>query len=231
MRISDWSSDVCSSDLRVLIIGGYGNFGSYIARSLADDPAILLLIGGRSSEKALRFAASLDAVNRAEGHSIDIDGDVSAALAAVQPDIVIHTTGPFQRQDYAVAEACIASGIHYVDLADARHFVAGIGVLDDAARAADVLAVSGASSVPCLTGAVIDHFKPRFAALESVDYGISAAQQTNRGLATTSAVLSYVGRPFDAWREGKPHRVYGWHRSEEHTSELQSLMRISYAVF
>src|SRR3546814_21175826 len=31
------------------------------------------------------------------------------------------------------------------------------------------------------------------------------------GLATTSAVLSYVGRPFDAWREGKPHRVYGWH--------------------
>src|SRR3546814_16597987 len=113
MRISDWSSDVCSSDLRVLIIGGYGNFGSYIARSLADDPAILLLIGGRSSEKALRFAASLDAVNRAEGHSIDIDGDVSAALAAVQPDIVIHTTGPFQRQDYAVSEACIASGFHY----------------------------------------------------------------------------------------------------------------------
>src|SRR3546814_9822011 len=26
-------------------------------------------------------------------------------------------------------------------------------------------------------------------------------------------------------------RLSGWHRSEEHTSELQSLMRISYAVF
>src|SRR3546814_3626315 len=26
-------------------------------------------------------------------------------------------------------------------------------------------------------------------------------------------------------------RAVGWHRSEEHTSELQSLMRISYAVF
>src|SRR3546814_1101740 len=26
-------------------------------------------------------------------------------------------------------------------------------------------------------------------------------------------------------------RIYGWPRSEEHTSELQSLMRISYAVF
>src|SRR3546814_1052863 len=28
-----------------------------------------------------------------------------------------------------------------------------------------------------------------------------------------------------------PPRLYGNHRSEEHTSELQSLMRISYAVF
>src|SRR3546814_7387161 len=27
------------------------------------------------------------------------------------------------------------------------------------------------------------------------------------------------------------NEIYLWHRSEEHTSELQSLMRISYAVF
>jgi saccharopine dehydrogenase-like NADP-dependent oxidoreductase len=37
--------------MRVLIIGGYGNFGSYIAKSLAGDPTIQLLIGGRSIEK------------------------------------------------------------------------------------------------------------------------------------------------------------------------------------
>src|SRR3546814_6494000 len=32
-----------------------------------------------------------------------------------------------------------------------------------------------------------------------------------------------------AWRQAQCARV-GWDRSEEHTSELQSLMRISYAV-
>jgi hypothetical protein len=57
---------------------------------------------------------------------------------------------------------------------------------------------------------VIDHYLPRFGRLESIDYGISAAQQTNRGLATTSAVLSYVGKPFGTLRDGKPHVVYGW---------------------
>ena len=185
---------------RVLIIGGYGNFGGYIARALSFDATIRVLICGRSGEKANAFAASLAAANPAEGHALDIDGDIAGALAAIAPDIVIHTTGPFQSQDYRVAQACIAQGCHYVDLADARSFVAGIGALDAAARAAGVLVVSGASSVPCLTAAVIDDYLPRFARLDSVDYGISAAQQTNRGLATAASVLSYVGQPFEALR-------------------------------
>ena len=196
--------------MRVLVIGGYGNFGSYIAKALADDEAIRLLIGGRSEERASAFAAGLAAIHPAEAHAIDINGDIPVALARIRPDIVIHTTGPFQTQDYRVAQACIDQGCHYVDLADARDFVASIGALDGAAREKDVLVVSGASSVPCLTAAVIDDYLPSFARLDSVDYGISAAQQTNRGLATTSAVLSYVGKPFTALRDGTMRTVHGW---------------------
>src|SRR3546814_10741988 len=41
-----------------------------------------------------------------------------------------------------------------------------------------------------------------------------------------------VGKRRGTARLGAPVRWRGrWHRSEEHTSELQSLMRISYAVF
>lgn len=206
---------------RVLIIGGYGNFGSYIARSLAGDANVRLLIAGRSAEKADAFAASLDAVHAAEDHTLDIDGDLDEALARIAPDIVIHTTGPFQRQDHRVARACIAQGCHYVDLADARDFVATIERLDAEARAGNVLVVSGASSVPCLTAAVIDAYLPAFTRLESIDYGISAAQHTNRGLATTSAVLSYVGKPMTTLRDGELKTVYGWEDTHaEKYSEL-----------
>lgn len=195
---------------RVLIIGGYGNFGSYIARSLAGDGEIALLIGGRAQDKADAFARSLNAANAAAGHAIDIHGDLASALERIAPDIVVHTTGPFQTQDHRVARACIRQGCHYVDLADARDFVATIGALDADARAAGVLVVSGASSVPCLTAAVIDAYRPAFDRLEAVDYGISAAQHTNRGLATTSAVLSYVGKPMTMLRDGEMKTVYGW---------------------
>ena len=209
--------------MRVLIIGGYGNFGSYIAKSLADDPAIQLLIGGRSSEKATRFIAGLTTAHPAEPHAIDIHGDIDAALASIDPELVIHTTGPFQSQDYRVARACIGRGSHYLDLADARDFVARIETFNAAAIAKEVLVVSGASSVPCLTAAVIDHYLPGFATLTSVDYGISAAQQTNRGLATTSAILSYVGKPFETIRDGKPHKVIGW--QDTHSERYPELGR------
>ena len=195
---------------RVLILGGYGSFGSYVARSLAPEPGIQLVIGGRSQERAASFAASLDAANRIDGHSVDISANLEEILRETAPDMVMHTVGPFQGQAYGVAEACIRSGSHYVDLADGRAFVAGIEELDSAARANDVLIVSGAISVPCLTAAIVDEALPRFGSLEGIDYGISAAQQTNRGLATASSVLSYIGRPFTTLRDGSMKTVYGW---------------------
>jgi hypothetical protein len=195
---------------RVLIIGGYGNFGSYIARRLASSDDIRLLIGGRSIAKAQALIASIGPVHEAEAHAINIDGDLTEALARTAPDIVIHTSGPFQTQDHRVARACIVQSCHYLDLADARDFVATIGRLDGDARARGALVVSGASSVPCLTAAVIDRYLPCFARLDAVDYGISAAQHTNRGLATTSAVLSYIGKPMTMLRNRQMKKVFGW---------------------
>jgi len=195
---------------RVLILGGYGNFGSYIARSLAPEAGIQLLIAGRSRERAEAFVALLDAANPVEAYAADIRSDVYVLLRDAAPDMVIHTVGPFQGQGYGVAEACVRNGCHYVDLADGRAFVAGVGALDDVAREANVLVVSGASSVPCLTAAIVDEALPRFSRIEEIDYGISAAQQTNRGLATASSVLSYIGRPFTTLRNGSLRTVYGW---------------------
>ncbi len=194
----------------VLVIGGYGNFGSYIARSLATDSNILLLIGGRSQAKADAFAASLQALNPASGCTIDINDDIEQRLCEIRPNVVIHTTGPFQTQDHRVARAAIAAGAHYFDLSDARAFVATIGELDGLAKAADVAVIAGASSVPCLTAAFIDRYRGRFGRLTSATYGIAAAQATNRGLGTAAAILSYVGQPFTILVAGRRKRVFGW---------------------
>ncbi|MEP3051576.1 MAG: saccharopine dehydrogenase NADP-binding domain-containing protein [Erythrobacter sp.] len=193
---------------RVAILGGYGNFGGYIARALANNPTIELIICGRNLNKAEAFAASLDGFNRASGAVVDID-DPQETLAAIAPDLVVHTVGPFQSQDYRVPKAALACGAHYCDLADARGFVAGIGALDEAAKTKGRAVIAGASSVPCLTAAYMDEASKELR-IHRVEYGISAAQQTNRGLGTASAILSYVGQAFTQLRDGEMAQVHGW---------------------
>lgn len=196
--------------IRILIIGGYGNFGSFIASRLVREDNIQLIIAGRDEEKAKKNAAKLQAKNKAESFRLDINKNLAEALVAIKPSVVIHTSGPYQGQGYNVAEACINQGCHYVDLADARGFVAGITQLDKQAKEKGVLICSGASSVPCLTSAVIDKYIGEFKKLEKIEYAIATAQLTNRGLATTSAALSYAGKPFKTLIDGKMQNVYGW---------------------
>lgn len=192
---------------RILVLGGYGTFGSFICRKLSETSGLALIIAGRSLEKARAFAETL---SEAEAVRIDVTEPLTTALAQVQPNIVIHASGPFQGQNYAVAEAAIGAGAHYIDLADARDFVAGIGTLEDDAEKKGVTVVSGASSVPCLTSAIVDHYLSRFTVLRELDYAISTAQQTGRGLATTRAILGYTGQTFTTLVDGNLRPVYGW---------------------
>lgn len=195
---------------RVLIIGGYGNFGTFITKKLALENNIQVIVAGRSVDKANKLIADIEAANKPEAVFIDINVGFEEVLGNINPDIVIHTSGPFQSQGYDIAQACIAQRCHYIDLADGREFVAGITSLDAKAKQNDVLVISGASSVPCLTSALVDYYRGEFRALDRLDYGITTAQKTARGLATTAAILSYTGKPIPTLVDGEMTEIYGW---------------------
>jgi len=191
-------------DAPVLILGGYGNFGKRIATALSR-MGVPVIVAGRDRSKAETLAASLPLARAA---TVDIHRDLDACLAHERPSVVVHTSGPFQGADYAVAQTCIRAGVSYVDLADGRAFVRDFRHLDAEARAAGVTAISGASTVPGLSSAVIEHFRPEFGTLDRADFGISPGQKAERGLATTRGILSYTGRRLVSFA-GHPH-AYGW---------------------
>jgi hypothetical protein len=195
--------------LRVAIIGGYGNFGQHVARSLAGDPAIRLILAGRSLDKSQAAVAALEATNRPEAGAYDLAGPPEA-LAALRPDLVINMVGPYNGQSYAAAEAAISCGAHYCDIADARGFVTGIGVLDTQAKAAGVAVIAGASSIPALTAAYADAALQEMRTIRALDYGISGAEQSNAGAGTVAAVLSFVGQRFTQLAGGQMTEVTGW---------------------
>ena len=208
------------TNTRVLVLGGYGHFGGRICRALAPDPNIGLVIAGRNLLAAQKFAAQLQPSARGgavEATALDHTApDLDARLSALRVGLVVHTCGPYQGQDYHVAQACIRAGVHYIDLADGREFVAGIDALNADALARDVLAVSGASTLPALSSAVLDRYLPEFSAIEGIDTGIAPGQKTPRGLATLEAVLSYCGKPFEWLADGRWVTVHGWQDIASH---------------
>jgi hypothetical protein len=194
---------------RVLVLGGYGAFGGRVAERLARVPGSELIIAGRSREKAAAFAHRLAQRTGACAIPAAIDGGGMTAgdLGQWEPAVLINASGPFQEQDYAVARACITARVHYLDLADAGAYVAGIAALDGDAKRAGVLAASGASTVPAVSGAVVDRFVPEFARLETVETVISPGNSFTPGHATTKSILGSLGRPIFS---GDGRTVHGW---------------------
>lgn len=129
----------------ILVLGGYGGFGGRLSRRLAEAGHEVIVAGRRLSE-ARRFC---EGVPGCRSLAADRNGELAALFAAERPNLVIDAAGPFQGSDYRVPIACASLGIPYLDLADDRAFVSGIGVVQ-----ADVPIISGASSVPALSGAV-----------------------------------------------------------------------------
>jgi saccharopine dehydrogenase-like NADP-dependent oxidoreductase len=191
---------------RVLIYGGYGGFGARLARRLVAQ-GHKVLVAGRSAARGAAFCSDHPG---AEAVVADRNGDVAATIATHRPDLVIDAAGPFQGSDYRVALACAVASVPYLDLADARGFVSGFDTLDAAACAGGVALVSGASSVPALSGAVARELAKGLDRVTSVDVAISASNRATAGASVARAILSYVGQPLALWRGGRWARAWGW---------------------
>lgn len=196
--------------LKTIILGGYGNFGARIAWRLSGDPRIALVITGRSLAKAQSFAQTLD--HFASAAWLDINHpNFKSALRALKPHLVIHTAGPFQRQDYSIPTAVAEAGAHYIDLADGREFVCEFpNAMHDIFAKVGKIGISGASTVPALSSAVVNALSADISSIDTIDICIAPAQQAPRGLATMKAVLGYCGEAIPILSNGAWTTGYGW---------------------
>ncbi len=190
---------------RILVLGGYGGFGGRIARRLAA-AGYDVLVAGRSLARAQAFCAGQPhltpvAIDRAA---------ISAALSEHRPTLLVDASGPFQAMDHTVPTACVEARVHYVDIADAREFVCGLAALDAAAKAAGVALISGASSVPALSGAVVRKLADGFKDIRAVDIAISASNRATAGPAVARAILAQIGQPLKLWRGRRWTEHSGW---------------------
>lgn len=210
---------------RVLIVGGAGVFGRRLAAGLREISDAHIIIAGRSLERARQAAAGTGA---AEATTLDRETAKASDIARIGADLIIDAAGPFQGADLSFARAVIEAGAHYLDLADARDFVATFPQLDELARERGVAAITGASSTPALTHAVLDRLCAGWQRIESIRAGIAPANKMDRGPAVMKAILSWTGAPAPVFEEGAWRVRSGW--SDCGISDVPGLGKRRFAI-
>lgn len=192
--------------MRVLVIGGYGTFGARLAWLLRDEAELELIIAGRNFDKADALCRKLSGQKTSyKPIKLDRMGNLAAQIGDAPPDIIVDASGPFQNYGetpYRVIDYALSVGAHYLDLADGTDFVMGVSAFDAAAKSKGVAVISGLSTYPALTSAVLTHWQAELQSVQALRAGISPSPRSDMGRSVIDSILSYAGKPIAGGRHG-----------------------------
>ncbi len=164
---------------RILIYGANGYTGVLIARR-AKERGLRPVLAGRSPEVE-SLASELGFESRRAGL-----GD-AAALDRAMADtaVVLHCAGPFSRTSTPMADACLRTGTHYVDITGEVTVFEALAARDAEAKERGVMLLPGAGMDVVPTDCLAAHLKRRLPAARTLRLAFASTGGISRGTATT----------------------------------------------
>ena len=132
---------------KVLVIGGCGRIGNSVAQDIAKhtDAEITVTSRNRLSQVDSKFNFL----------SLDLADKTRIETAISPQDLVIHCAGPFHHRDGRVLEACIATGVDYVDVSDHRSFYERVVRQHEKAIANNTTAILNTGIFPGISNSMV----------------------------------------------------------------------------
>lgn len=174
-----------------LIYGATGYTGTLIAEH-AVWRGLAPVLAGRNPEKARALAERLGLAWRA----FPLDDDAALRRGVLAVGAVLNVAGPFSATARAMAGACLASGVHYVDVTGEIDVFEALAALDGEAKARGVALLPGAGFdvVPsdCLAAHVARRL-PSATKLKLSIGGFGGLESASRGTAKTMLEAAGLG--------------------------------------
>ncbi len=183
-----------------LIYGAYGYTGQLIAR-LAKKRGLNPVLAGRDAKKLRPLADELGFAHNA--FALDDRAALDAALK--ETGLVLHCAGPFARTSQPMAEACLRTGAHYLDITGEIGVFEMLAAQDVRALEAGITVLPGVGFDVVPTDCLAAHLKrrvPDAAYLELAIFGLSGV---SRGTARTA--VENLGEGGAIRREGQIRKV------------------------
>lgn len=164
-----------------LLYGSYGYTGRLIAER-AREQGLTPLLAGRNRDALQRQATELDlpfqTFNLGDAAALD------AALAAVP--VVLHAAGPFAHTAQPVADACLRTGTHYLDITGEIEAFERLAARGADAEAAGVMLLPGVGFDVVPSDCLAAHLKQRLPTATTLELAFAAAGGSiSRGTART----------------------------------------------
>jgi short subunit dehydrogenase-like uncharacterized protein len=164
-----------------LLYGANGYTGELVAR-LAAARGHRPVLAGRSADGVCAVSEDLGLERRL--FSLDAPARIDEALAGMT--LVLHCAGPFSRTSGPMADACLRTRTHYLDVTGEVEVFEALAARDAEARAARVMLLPGCGFDVVPTDCLAAHLARRMPGARRLALGFQGGGRLSRGTATTA---------------------------------------------
>lgn len=164
-----------------ILIYGANGYTAELIIELARSEGAKPILAGRSEQKLVPLATLHGLNYRVFG--LDDAGVIARNLTGVA--VVLNCAGPFSRTAKAMAEGCIAAGVHYLDITGEIDVFEALALLGPKAVKAGVMLMPGTGFDVVPSDCLAAHLKRRLPDAIALTLAFQAIGQPSRGTATT----------------------------------------------
>jgi short subunit dehydrogenase-like uncharacterized protein len=179
-----------------LLYGANGYTGELVAR-LAAERGMHPLLAGRDAAKIKPLATELGF----EHTSFALDDRAAMAEVLKSVPVVLHCAGPFSRTSKPMADACLKSGTHYLDITGEVSVFESLAARRAEAQAAGVMLLPGVGFDVVPSDCLAAHLKRRLPSATHLTLAIQGLGRISHGTATT--MVENINRGGAVRREGR----------------------------
>ncbi|MFQ5527744.1 MAG: saccharopine dehydrogenase family protein [Thermoanaerobaculia bacterium] len=173
---TDGSAGSHISDRRLLFYGVTGYTGRLtLDRALAR--GLSPVLSGRSAGRLAPLAESL----ALEARAVRLDDSAGLDRTLADIDLVVHLAGPFSETAAPMAEACLRTGAHYLDIAGEYKVLDGLHRYESQARSRGVMILPGAAFAVAVSDALAVRVAGRLPGATRLRLGYSRFRFGSRG--------------------------------------------------
>jgi short subunit dehydrogenase-like uncharacterized protein len=170
--------------MKKMMIYGAAGYTGRMAATNVKNAGVEIVVAGREQDKAkfIALAAELGVEYR-----LFAADDLPAAQAALDSiGVLLNCAGPFMRTAEPLMKACIAAGVHYLDIAAELDSYQIAEKLDKAAAEAGVMLLPGSGGSVAMLGSLAAHAMKRVEKPHSLSIAMHVAGEFSRGSAVSA---------------------------------------------